>query len=314
MLKRRLGNSELEVGPVALGCWPLAGVTSGSVDSETAVETIRAALDAGINHLDTAYAYGREGESERRIAEAIEGRRDEVVLATKVGIHWDENGNVSRCGKPETLLKHAEESLVRLKTDMIDLFYFHAPDETVPVAESAGAMRRLLDSGIARAIGVSNLSVSEAKEFEAECPIAACQPRFNMFQREIEPELLPWCRERGISVVAYEPLALGLLTGKFSADHRFAEGDWRMKSPLFEAEVFEQNLELVERLRPIAEALDCSLVQLVIAWTIQRPGITVAVCGAKRPEQIQETALSGELEIPEALLAEIDQIADQMSQ
>jgi len=288
--QRRLGQSPLWISPVALGCWPLAGITSGPLTDEQAVAVCSAAFEAGMNHLDTAYAYGRRGESERRIAAAIRGRREQVVLATKVGVYWDEAGDLQRTGKPALLRRHFEESLHRLEVEHVDLLYFHAPAEDAPVADTAGFFRELLAEGKIRAVGVSNLSVEQMEAFGAECPFVACQVRYNLLQREIEADILPWCRAHEVSVVAYEPLALGLLTGKFARDHMFAEDDWRRRSPLFSGEAWTRNQDEIDRLRPIAAACGCSMAQLAVGWTISQPGIAAALCGAKRPEQIRETA------------------------
>jgi len=257
---------------------------------EAAVAVIDAALEAGVNHLDTAYAYGRGGESERRIAQAVRDRRDQVVLATKVGVYWDQDGGLQRTGRPDLLRRHFEESLRRLEVGHVDLLYLHAPAEDAPLAETAGFFRELLADGKTRAVGVSNLTVDQMEAFAAECLIAACQVRYNRLQREIEADILPWCRAHGVSVVAYEPLALGLLTGKFTRDHVFAEDDWRRRSPLFVGEAWANNLGEVERLRALAAAAGCSVAQWAVGWTITRPGVTVALCGAKRPDQIRETA------------------------
>ncbi len=295
MIQRRLGQSELDVSIVGLGCWPLAGVSSGDISDETASAVIEAALDAGVNHLDTAHAYGRDGESERRIARVLRGRRDKVVLATKVGVYWDGAGRLRRTGKPDLLRRHLDESLRRLELEEVDLLYFHAPDRDTPLAESAGFFRDALAEGKARAVGVSNLTVEQMEVFAAECPIVACQMQYNWFQREIEADVLPWCQSRGIGVVAYEPLALGLLTGKFTRDHVFPEDDWRRRSPLFTGEAWPQNLDRVEGLRPLATARGCSLAQWAVGWTVTRPGVTTALCGATRPAQIRETAAASRL-------------------
>jgi aryl-alcohol dehydrogenase-like predicted oxidoreductase len=275
---------------VALGCWPLAGITSGPLTNEEAVAVCDAAFEAGVNHLDTAYAYGRRGESERCIAQAIRGRRDQVVLATKVGVYWDEDGGLQRTGRPALLRQHFEESLRRLEVEHVDLVYFHAPAEDAPVADTAGFFREVLAEGKIRAVGVSNLSVEQMEAFAAECPIVACQVRYNLLQREIEADILPWCRANEVSVVAYEPLALGLLTGKFARDHVFAQDDWRRRSLLFTGEAWTKNQDEIDRLRPMAAACGCSVAQLAVGWTILQPGIAAALCGAKRPEQIRETA------------------------
>ena len=257
---------------------------------EAAVSVIHAALDAGVNHLDTAYAYGRDGESERLIARAIHGRREQVVLATKVGVYWQDHGSLKLTGKPELLRQHFEESLRRLETDAVELLYFHAPADDAPLVESARLFRKLLAEGKTQAVGVSNLSVAQMEIFAAECPFVACQVRYNWLQREIETDILPWCRVHNVGVVAYEPLAMGLLTGKFTRDHVFPSDDWRRQSPLFTGETWTKNLDEIERLRPIAASLGCSVAQLAVAWTISRPGVAAALCGAKRPDQIRETA------------------------
>ncbi len=288
--QRQLGKSAIWVSPVALGCWPLAGIASGPLADEAAVAVIDAALEAGVNHLDTAYAYGRHGESERRIAHAIRDRRDRVVLATKVGVYWDQDGAVQRTGDPNLLRQHFEESLRRLEVQAVDLLYFHAPADDAPLAESAGFFRDVLAAGQTRAVGVSNLSVDQMQAFAAECPIVACQVRYNRLQREIEADILPWCRAHQVSVVAYEPLALGLLTGKFTRDYVFPDDDWRRRSPLVAGDAWTNSLKEVERLRPLAAARGCSLAQWAVGWTITRPGVTAALCGAKHPDQIRETA------------------------
>jgi aryl-alcohol dehydrogenase-like predicted oxidoreductase len=257
---------------------------------EAAVAVIDAALEAGVDHLDTAHAYGRDGESERRVARAIRHRRGQVVLATKVGVYWDENGELKRTGMPELLRRHFEESLRRLEVDHVELLYLHAPADDAPLADAAGLFRQLVAEGKTRAVGVSNLSVEQMEVFGAECPFVACQVRYNRLQREIEADVLPWCRAHDVSVVAYEPLALGLLTGKFTRDHVFAEEDWRRRSPLFTGEAWAKNLDEVEHMRSVAQTFGCSVAQLAVRWTISQPGVAAALCGAKRPEQIRETA------------------------
>lgn len=291
-ITRQLGQTDLWITPVALGCWPLAGITSGAMSEAAAQQVIHAALDAGINHLDTAYAYGQAGESETRIARALAGRSEPIVLATKVGVYWAEQGELRLTGRPALLRTHLETSLQRLGRDSVDLLYFHAPAEDAPLAETAGFFRDLLAEGKARAIGVSNLSVLQLEQFLRECPIAACQMRYNWLQREIGADVLPWCRTHGVSVIAYEPLALGLLTGKFHRNHVFAEEDWRLRSPLFSGDAWERNLKEVDRLRAIAAERNCTVSQLSVAWVTAQAGITAALCGAKSPDQIRETALA----------------------
>jgi aryl-alcohol dehydrogenase-like predicted oxidoreductase len=302
---RRLGQSDLEISTVALGCWPMAGITSGPMSDETAVAVIHAALDAGINHLDTAYVYGRSGESERRIAQALRGRRDAVVLGTKVGVYWGDDGNTRRTGRPDVLRRHFEASLRRLEVDHVDLLYLHAAATDTPIAETAGLFRQLQVEGKARVIGVSNLSLAQLEAFHSECRFEACQMRYSFLERGIEADdVLPWCCQHQVGVVAYEPLAKGLLTGKFARETVFDPDDWRSRSPLVAPERWPMTLEKIEHLRPIADRLNSSLAQVAVGWAISQPGVTAALCGAKRPGQIRETAqamrLAGKVEEQES--------------
>jgi len=304
---RPLGNTEIKVSAVALGCWPIAGMTSLGVNDDDSLATIRACFKLGINHLDTAYCYGRKGESERLIAQAVAGRRDEMVIATKGGLHWDRDGKLTHDASPATLRRQCEESLRRLGTDRVELLYVHAPDENVAVAESAGAMKALLDEGKTRSVGVSNFTLAQLHEFAAECPLAAYQPPYNMLQRGIEADTLPWCRRHGVAVLVYWPLLKGLLAGKISRDHVFAQSDSRRKYPMFRGEEWEKNHDLIDKLREIAAEAGYTVAQLVVNWTIHQPGITAALCGAKRPDQIRETAAAAGRTLSEDHLARINQ-------
>jgi aryl-alcohol dehydrogenase-like predicted oxidoreductase len=287
---RPLGSTGILVTPVALGCWPISGMTSLDVNESDSLATILAALDAGISFLDTAYAYGADGESERLIARAIAGRRDNVVIATKGGIAWDaKRDRVIDC-RPETLRRQCEESLRRLKTDHVELLYLHAPDPSMPLAESALALSQLQAEGKTRGVGVSNFSLVQLKEFHLICPLAAFQPPYNMLQRDIEADSLPWCRERGISVCSYWPLMKGLLAGKLARNHVFRPGDGRAKYPPFVGDEWQRNQDFLDELRTIAAEAGRTVAQVAVNWTIQQPGITTALCGAKRPDQIRETA------------------------
>jgi len=290
MEMRPLGSSGLQVSAVALGCWPIAGMTSPGITDQSSLATIAAALDAGINHLDTAFCYGRTGESERLIARAIRGRREQIVLATKAGIHWDAEGRQCRDAAPGTLRRQCEESLRRLETDCVDLLYLHAPDPVLPVGESAAALRRLMEEGKTRSVGVSNVSVRQLQEFAAVCPLVAFQPPYNMLQRQIEADTLPWCRQHQVAVLVYWPLMKGLLAGKMAADYVPPATDSRRKYPMYQGQEFQRNQAFVAELRRIADEAGHTVAELVINWTIRQPGITSALCGAKRPEQICETA------------------------
>ena len=285
-----LGQTGIAITPVALGCWPIAGMTSLNVNDDDSVKTLRAAVERGVNFFDTAYCYGANGESEKLAGQVLHECRDDVVIATKGGIHWDENVQRVFDASPGRLKQECEESLTRLGTDRVELLYLHAPDPKVPVAESAGALLELKEAGKARAIGVSNFNVAQLEEFSAICPIDAHQPPYNMLQRQIEQDTLPWCHQRGISTIIYWPLMKGLLAGHLKRDHVFEAGDGRAKYPMFQGEEWQKNQDFLNDLRLIAKDTELTVSQLVVKWTIQQPGVTAALCGAKRAYQIEETA------------------------
>ncbi|MCA9264980.1 MAG: aldo/keto reductase, partial [Planctomycetales bacterium] len=263
-------------------------------------------LDNGVNFLDTAYCYGVDGESERLVGETLlRDHRDEFVVATKCGIHWDGEGQRVIDGRPEVLKHECLISLQRLQADHVDVLYLHAPDPHVPIAESAGALRRIQESGRAVTIGASNMTIDQLAQFHAECPLTVVQPPFNMLQRQIEGDLLPWCRERGISVVIYWPLMKGLLAGKIARNHVFDRDDGRAKYPMFQGEEFQRNQDFVDALRTVAQRREKTVAQVVINWTIHQPGITAALCGAKRAYQIDETAAAMGWQLDEQDLADI---------
>ncbi len=298
---RPLGRSSVTVGPLGLGCWPLAGMTREGVTREAAIATVGAALEAGITHLDTAYCYGAHGESELAIRAALAERggssaRDLVVIAGKCGVHWEPAPGLSPSrrlvvdGHPKRLRAEAEESLTRLGTDRLDLLYLHSPDPNVPIEESAGALKQLQEEGKALAIGLSNGGRTSLERFASACPLDACQLPFNMLQREIEVDILPWCRDQSVGLVAYWPLMKGLLAGKMHRGQTFPTTDSRHKYAIFQGEAYERNLDFVETLRPCAARLGVSLPDLVLAWTAEQPGITSVLFGATNPRQVMENA------------------------
>ena len=291
---RQLGKSDLNVTPVALGCWPMAGVTTLDTIHEESIATVHAALDAGINHLDTAYVYGPNGESDHVLRDALEGRREEAFLASKVGIHYESaNGakpEMTHDGRPDTIARECDTLLDRLNTDHVELLYLHSPDPKVPVAESAGAIARLIESGKTLTAGLSNGTLEQIQEFASACPLSAVQLPYNMLQRDIEEKTIPWCLDNQVSVVVYWPLMKGLLAGKLKRDHVFAEGDSRAKYPMYQGEEWQRNQDFVDVLRELAESSGRTVAQIVTRWTLEQPGITSVLCGAKRPWQIEESA------------------------
>lgn len=288
--KRRIGATEIEVTPVALGCWPISGMTSLNVNDGDSLATLHAAIDAGVNFFDTAFCYGPNGESEKLIAQAISERRGDLVIATKAGIHWDQLGQRHFNATPSRLVQECDTSLSRLRTDYVDLLYLHAPDPDVPIADSAGALLEIMNRGKARCIGASNLSLEQLQEFHQVCPLSAYQPYYNMLQREIESDIVPWCAQHEVSLMVYWPLLKGLLAGHLQRNHEFLPGDGRKKYPMFQGKEWEKNQDFVDELRRIATDANKTVSQVVINWTIHQPGITVALCGAKRAYQIEETA------------------------
>jgi aryl-alcohol dehydrogenase-like predicted oxidoreductase len=288
-LLRPLGNSGLSVSPVALGCWPIAGVTTLDANEADSIATIQACFELGINHLDTAHVYGPRGESEILIGRALAGRRDEMVIATKCGIHYDGDQMVSD-GRPQRLRAECEESLRRMGTDRVELLYLHAPDENVPIADSAGALRELMEAGKTRSVGASNCTLEQLQAFQAVCPLTAVQLPYNMLQRDIEQRTIPWCRASGIAVMVYWPLMKGLLAGRLPRDHAFHDRDSRRNYPMYQGDEWQKNQDFVDRLHDAAALSGHTVAQLVINWTIHQPGITAALCGAKRRWQIEELA------------------------
>ena len=304
--RRLLGTSDIEVSPVGFGCWPIAGMTTIGTNCADSLATLRVAFQSGINFFDTAFAYGAKGESDRLIASFLreydlhQSRRKEIVIASKGGIHWDEAGNRVQDARPSTLRSELESSLQRLGLEFVDIFYLHAPDPKVSISDSAGGCQEIRDAGLARYVGASNLCIEQLRSFSAECPIVACQPPYNMIQRDIESEILPWCKSHDVGVVTYWTLMKGLLAGKLPRDHVFEAGDSRANYDVFQGDEWERNQDVVDVIREIGKELDRSVAEIVVNWTIQQPGITTALVGGKRPYQVEETARAMQWRLPAA--------------
>lgn len=287
--RRPLGTDGILVSPVAMGCWPIAGVTTLDANRADSIATVRAALAAGINHFDTAYVYGPTGESEQVLAAALAECREEVVIATKGGVHF-EGEEMTQDATPATLKQECEESLRRLNTDRVELLYLHSPDPEIPIEDSAGALLELQQQGKTQTVGASNCTLEQLQAFHAVCPLAAVQLPYNMLQRDIEQQTLPWCQEQGIAAMTYWPLMKGLLADKLPRDGQLAEGDSRRGYPMYQGEEWERNQAFLADLREIAGDCNHTVPQLVVNWTMRQAGITSVLCGAKRDWQIQETA------------------------
>ena len=305
----RLGRTDLSVSRICLGTWQFGG-DWGSVEREEVKDAVRRALELGINFFDTAQAYGF-GESEALLAEALEGKAgdDEVVVATKGGLRRTGSG-IERDSSREWLRRGVEESLRNLDVEAIDLYQVHWPDPDTPLKETTGALRELRDEGKIRHVGVSNFGVPELEEFERTLPAETVQPPYHLFRRDIEEDVLPWCRERDVGVLVYGPLAHGLLSGRMDADWRPTEGDWRNGSPLFRGDAFRRNLEVVDELRRFADERGIPVPELAVAWTLAQPGVHAAIVGARHSAHIEGTAPAAALELDDDDLAELERIME----
>lgn len=288
-----LDGTGIRVSRVALGTWAIGGWLWGGTDVDDAVRAVHEALDAGITTIDTAAVYGF-GLSEEIVARALKERRvarDQVVIATKCGMEWDEHANVWRNSRPERIRQEIEDSLRRLQTDYVDLYQVHWPDPNTPVAETARALAELHQQGKIRAIGVSNYRPPLMDQWRQVAPLHSSQPPYSLLDRRIEADTLPYCREHGIAVLAYSPLARGLLTGKFTEETaKFPPGDSRADEARFTGEGLRRNLQKVEKLKALALELGKTVAQLAVRWVLDQPGVTVALWGARRPGQIAEAA------------------------
>jgi aryl-alcohol dehydrogenase-like predicted oxidoreductase len=305
----RLGMTELEVTRIAFGTWQIGG-DWGSFDQRQAVAAIRHARDLGINLFDTAQAYGF-GASERLLGEALrddlDNRRDEVVIATKGGLRDDDER--PRDSSREWLRSGAEQSLRELGVDYIDVYQVHWPDPQTPFAETAAALQELVDEGKIRHVGVSNYDAVQIAEFARTRPAETVQPLYNVFQREIDADLLPYAREHDIGVLAYSPLAHGLLTGAIDEQTTFEPGDWRSSSPQFQGETFRRNVEIARELALFAaDELGCTVSQLAIAWTLANPAVHVAIVGARKAAHIEDSVGALDVVLTDDHMARIDEI------
>ncbi len=282
-----ISGTNLQAARVGLGTWAIGGWMWGGTDERESIRTIRAALDKGINVIDTAPAYGF-GRSEEIVGKAVTeyGHRDTVSIATKVGLEW-QDGHVVRNATRARLLREIEDSLRRLQTSYIDLYQVHWPDPLVPVEETAAIMALLYQQGKIRAIGVSNYSPQEMERFRAVAPLHTVQPPYNLFERAMEREVLPYARRHHISTLTYGALCRGLLSGKMRPNTQFNGDDLRKIDPKFQLPRYARYLQTVERLDRFAhENYGKRVIDLAVRWTLDQPGVTVALWGARHPEQL----------------------------
>ena len=309
---RQLGVSSVKASVITYGAWAIGGTMWGGSDEKEAIEAIHASIDAGVTSIDTAPIYGY-GKSEELVAKATAGKRDQVQIFTKFGLVWDsrdsrdsrdskegehffdltENGkteNIYRNAHKKSIIAECERSLKRLNTDHIDLYQCHWRDHTSSLEETMDAMQQLLKEGKILAAGVSNFTADEIKEANSFVPIASNQPPYSMVLRDIEKDVLPFCRENNIGTIVYSPLQRGLLTGKFKPDHKFAPGDHRASQPQFQPEFIKKTNSFLEELKPIAAKHQTTVGNVVLNWTIHQPGVTVALVGARDAAQAVENA------------------------
>jgi aryl-alcohol dehydrogenase-like predicted oxidoreductase len=318
---RKIGTSGLDASVVTFGAWAIGGWMWGGADRNDAIAAIHEAIDHGVTAIDTAPAYG-QGRSEEIVGEALKGiDRSKIRIFTKFGLRWDtEQGefffkSTGQDGKPikmyklaskESIRKECEDSLRRLRTDYIDLYQIHWPDSTTPISETMEAMQELIGQGKIRAAGVCNYNVSGMTEAERTISLASNQVPYSMLNREIEKEIVPYVLEHNKAILAYSPLFKGLLTGKFKPGHKFNTGDVRIGNELYTDSNILRINRFLDKLTPLAEEKKATVGQLVIRWTVDQPGITLALVGARDRKQAIENAGAGEISLTKDEIGLID--------
>ena len=312
MQTKKLGYTDLQLTTVGLGAWAMGGPWLfgwGPQDDDQSIATVQSAMDEGINWIDTAPIYGH-GRSETVVGRALRQIKQKPLIATKCGLCWDENHERITRLKAESVRAECHDSLKRLGIDTIDLYqiHFYEPDEDIE--EAWTEMAKLLEEGKVRYIGVSNFSVEQIKRIQKIHPVASLQPPYSMLHREVEDELLGYCRQNDIGVIVYSPMQRGLLAGKFDPERlaNLPEGDHRKTNPDFQQPQFGATLELVEQLKKIAERSGRTCSQLAISWTLRRSEVTAAIVGARKPDQITETAAASDYVLSPEDLEEIEKL------
>lgn len=302
---RKIGNSDLELSVITFGAWAAGGWMWGSTDRNDSIRAIKAGYDLGVTSIDTAPIYG-QGDSEEIVGEAVKGiSRDKIQLVTKFGMRWDldkgklamqtknndgKDIDVYKYAGKESVIYECEQSLKRLGTDYIDLYQIHWPDVTTPISETFEAVSRLIEQGKVRYAGVCNYDAAQLKEADQTLEIISNQIPFSMVNRGVEKETVPYCIENNKSVLAYSPMERGLLTGKMTADYKFEAGDHRQGNKFFTAESIAKTNAFLAKIKPLADEKNSTLSQLVLRWTIERPGITIALVGARNEKQSIQNA------------------------
>jgi aryl-alcohol dehydrogenase-like predicted oxidoreductase len=304
-----IADTGVRASRIGLGAWAIGGWMWGGTEEREAIATIHSALDRGINLVDTAAVYGF-GNSERVVGKALAGgRRDKAVVATKVTLDWTADGKVFRNGTRARIEKEIDDSLQRLQTDVIDIYQVHWPDSLTPIEETAGAMKTLIDKGKIRAIGVSNYSAEQMAAFRAVAPLHTSQPPLNLFEREAQREVLPYCAAHGIVGMTYGALCRGLLSGRVTRERAFTGDDLRRRDPKYNEPRLSQYLDAVSQLDALAqERFGKRVIDLAVRWLLEQPGVGIALWGARKPEQLDDVAGAIDFSIDRATLDEIDAI------
>ena len=323
MQQRELGSSGIQASVVAFGAWAIGGGPWwGPTDDTESIRAIHAALDAGINLIDTAPVYGF-GRSEEVIGKALKGRRDRAVIATKCGLWWDDDTGVihfeqlgfkvRRTLDPRTIRIEVESSLKRLGTDHLDVLQTHwqAPEAfKTPIADTMACLMDLKQQGKIRSIGASNVTTAEMTEYRRCGALDVCQPRYSLLDRRIEADVLPYCHKNKISTLVYSPLEQGLLTGKIGMDKIFTEDEFRNRIAWFKSANRQRVLAMLAGWKDLTDKYRCTIGQLVIAWTVAQPGVTCALCGARKAVDAVENAGAGDLRLDADDLARIRRDAE----
>lgn len=326
MKKIKLGPTDLELSPIALGAWAIGGWMWGGNEKKDSIRAIEACLDHGISSIDTAPIYGF-GLSEEIVGECIAGRRQRYEILTKAGMRWDDtkgvfyfstlNNEGKTCevykysGK-ESVIAECERSLTRLGTDYIDLYQIHWPDESTPIEETMEALQILMDQGKIRAAGVSNYSLDQLKEAASGITLASNQLPYSMLRRDIESDIVPWCVDNNCGILAYSPLQRGLLSGKINSESTFAPGDSRPGLPHFRAGNLDKVNAFLDQLRPLAEEKGASLSQLVLKWSLQQAGISAVLAGARNESQVKQNAGAALIELSPGEIKSINEKLDRV--
>jgi aryl-alcohol dehydrogenase-like predicted oxidoreductase len=311
MRTRPLGNSDLYITPVGFGAWAIGGsgwqFGWGAQEDQESIDAIARALDLGMNWIDTAAVYGL-GHSEEVVARALKGRANRPYIFTKCSLIWNEQGELGRSLKADSLRREIEASLRRLQVDVIDLYQIHWPNPDLEIEEGWSTLAELKAEGKVRYIGVSNFSVAQLKRAQAIAPVTSLQPPYSLVKPDVEKEILPFCETNNIGVIVYSPMQSGLLTGAMTRERvaNLPDDDWRKRSDEFQEPRLSRNLQLVEVLRQIGQAHECSPGEVAIAWTLRHPAVTAAIVGGRNPKQVEGIIGAADFRLNEPELEQIN--------